>query len=301
MLSVTFVGTGGPEVTVDREGIATLVSTANGNYLFDAGRTVMQNLYEAGVDPRDVDTIILTHLHNDHIEGLPNLWMTGWFLLGREQPLKIVGPVGTKAMIEGMYAMYQFDVKHRANAFNDPAHLLIDVTELDAEGVFIDNGPLKFTAFLVEHGDGDPAFGYLIEDGSQSVLLSGDTRLCDNLIKHGQGVDILVSNILAMPDELAKKPEMQGVVAKLMTIPEAVELFNATQPRLAVYSHFVTKDIPHHSLDTFIESTTRSLGYTGALFLGKDGWSVGLPELEISPPPPAEQLPNLDRKVSYED
>ena len=78
-LRVTFIGTGGPEVSTERSGIATLVTAGDENVLFDAGRNLMQNLYEAGVDPRNVTTVVLTHLHNDHLEGLATLWMTGCF------------------------------------------------------------------------------------------------------------------------------------------------------------------------------------------------------------------------------
>jgi len=301
ILSVNFVGTGGPEITLGREGIATVVRTSEKIYLFDVGRNAMQNIFEAGIDPREIDVIFLTHLHNDHIEGLPTLWMTGWFLLGRERPLEVYGPPGTQAMIDGMYAMYQFDVEHRANAFNDPTHLKVQVTEWSEDEVRSDYGAVQVTAFRVEHEDGDPAYGYLIADPTRSVLLSGDTRLCPSLIKYGKGVDVIVSNILAMPEALAQKPEMQGVVAKLMTIPEAVELFQATQPRLAVYTHFVVNDIPQGTADHYITETTRELGYLNELFLAKDGWSVAFPDLHSISPPPAAPLKDLNSKKSYQN
>ena len=300
-MRITFVGTGGPEVSLEREGIATLVTVEDQLILFDAGRNLMQNLFESGVDPRDLDRIILTHLHNDHIEGLPNLWMTGWFLLGRAEPLEVWGPPGTLEMVEGMYEMYQFDVQNRANAYNDPEHLRIKVTEIQGDGPLIVDGELVITAFGVEHDDGNPAFGYRVDTNQHSILLTGDTRLCPPLLKYGKDLDVIITNILAMPDELARKPEMQGVTAKLMTIPEAVELFRANQPRIGVYTHFVTKELPGDDVDSYIEKATRENGYSGALFLAKDGWSLQLPSLEILPPPSPELLPELDRKRSYEE
>lgn len=198
-LRVTFIGTGGPEVSAERSGIATLVTAGDENVLFDAGRNLMQNLYEAGVDPRDVTKIALTHLRNDHIEGLATLWMTGWFLLGRTEPLQVWGPPGTKDMIEGMYSMYQFDIEHRANSFNDRDHLKIQVTEFENDGPIVDLQGLKITAFAVEHDDGNPAFGCRADYAGHSILLTGDTRLCSNLITYGENVDVMVTNILAMP------------------------------------------------------------------------------------------------------
>jgi len=297
---IIFVGTGGPEITVEREGIATLLEIGNRTLLVDAGRNAMQNLYEAGVDPRDVTEILFTHLHNDHVEGLPTLWMTGWFLLGRTETLTVWGPPGTRAMIDGMWQMYRFDMEKRSNEFNDKALLRIDVHEIEAPKVAIDEDGLTVRAIPAEHDDGNPAFGYVIENAGRRVVLTGDTRLYDELPKIARDADVLVSNVLSIPDALAAKPEMQGVVAKLMTIDEAVRLFNAAKPGLAVYSHFVGKELPDDG-DQFIEEATRRSGYGGPLFLARDGWSVDVTSLQVAQPPAPGSLPHLDRKASYRE
>lgn len=94
---------------------------------------------------------------------------------------------------------------------------------------------------------------------------------------------------------------MQGVVAKLMTVPEAVSLFEVTEPRMAVYTHFVTKGLEGLDGDAFIERLTRETGYSGELFPAKDGWSIDLPSLDVIPPPDLDSLPQLDRKKHYAD
>ncbi len=299
--ALTFIGTGGPELSVERSGIATLLTVDGQHLLIDAGRNVMQNLYEAGIDPREVTNIVLTHLHNDHIEGLPTLWMTGWFLLGRQHPLTVWGPVGTKAMVDGMRQMYQFDITHRSDAFNDGQLLDIEVIEiLPKQKLTMDNG-VSITAIEAQHNDGNPAFSFFIEASGRKILHTGDTRLFSDLINYGKKADVIVSNVLAMPYELAQKPEMKTVVSKLMTIDEAVTLFTKSAPTLAVYTHFVTKAIKGN-VDAFIENETRRQGYVGPLFLAKDGWKITLdPIVTTSPPPSAEQLPNMDRKKHYQD
>ena len=101
-IKVTLLGTGGPELTRDRMGAATLIEAGGKPLLFDAGRGVLQRLYECGVHINSVTRVILTHLHSDHIDGLPNLWITPWFLLGRSEPMKFWGPHGTRKMLVGM-------------------------------------------------------------------------------------------------------------------------------------------------------------------------------------------------------
>src|ERR1700760_3286611 len=85
---VNLLGTGGPELTPNRAGYATLIEAPGlkddeGLLLFDAGRGVLERLYQQRINPRRITRIYLTHLHSDHISGLADLWMTPWFLLGR--------------------------------------------------------------------------------------------------------------------------------------------------------------------------------------------------------------------------
>src|SRR5262249_4759121 len=82
VMKVTLLGTAGPEYFPDRLGISTLVEANGELLLFDVGRGANQRLYQSRVNPKDISRIFLTHLHNDHFEGLPDLWMTPWFLLG---------------------------------------------------------------------------------------------------------------------------------------------------------------------------------------------------------------------------
>ncbi len=80
-MRVVLLGTGGPELSVERrQGAATLVLVNGLTLLFDAGRGVLQRIYDSGEDINAVDTVFLTHLHSDHIVGLPELWITPWLM-----------------------------------------------------------------------------------------------------------------------------------------------------------------------------------------------------------------------------
>src|SRR6476659_7801228 len=110
-MKVTLVGTGGPEYFPDRLGISTLVEANGEMLLFDVGRGANQRLYQSRVNPKDISKIFLTHLHNDHFEGLTDLWLPPWFLLARDHGFESWGPEGTAEMVQGMRAMFRHDLK----------------------------------------------------------------------------------------------------------------------------------------------------------------------------------------------
>src|SRR5687767_4695892 len=94
---VTLLGTGGPEPAMDRFGPGTLGEAGAEKLLFDAGRGVSQRLWQVGVRPGEVNAVFLTHLHSDHVVGIPDLWLTGWLRArfgGRITPLEARGPKG---------------------------------------------------------------------------------------------------------------------------------------------------------------------------------------------------------------
>src|ERR1700730_10404137 len=147
-MKVTLLGTAGPEYFPDRLGISTFVEANGELLLFDVGRGTNQRLYQSRVNPKDIAKIFLTHLHNDHFEGLPDLWMTPWFLLGRDHGFELWGPEGTEQMVQGMRLMFGHDLEARVNRFNPLANLDLKTTIVKGGVIFERNG-VKVTAFAV--------------------------------------------------------------------------------------------------------------------------------------------------------
>ncbi|HVU48515.1 MAG TPA: MBL fold metallo-hydrolase [Terracidiphilus sp.] len=272
-MRVTLVGTGGPELTPERQGEATLIEADGQTLLFDAGRSVLDGLYESRIRPQTVTRIFLTHLHSDHIEGLPGLWMSAWFLLGRKEPLQVWGPAGTAAMIDGMRAMYAHDLATRPNAALSADGLRVTVHEI-RQGVVYDRDGVRVTAIPVEHADGDPAFGYRVETQQGTVLLTGDCTYGDALARQTGRVDVVISNVAAATPELTSTARVKPILAKLMSPEQAARLFEHTKPRLAVYSHIVKKGLPDASGDVQIVRRTRGAGYLGPLLVGTDHTTI---------------------------
>jgi ribonuclease Z len=295
---VHLIGTGGPELTPTREGMATLVEASGQTFLFDAGRGTLQNIYLSRIDPRRVTRIFLTHLHSDHIEGLPAVWMTPWFMFGRQQTLEIWGPQGTQQMVDGMRMMYGHDVEHRANPTFKRGYLDIAVHEI-APGVVYDDGGVKVTAFTVEHDDGNPAFGYRIDAVGRSILLSGDTTYSDNVVSYGMNDDLIVSNVVAFSDAMTKAGVLKPVLNKLTTPEQAAMIFSKTRPRLAAYSHIVKKELPGDVGDDVIVARTRAAGYAGPLVMGQDRMTIEVGDrVKAIAPLPVEGIVDFDKPDS---
>ncbi len=235
-IRVSLLGTGAPSPGMQRFGPSTLVEAGGHKLLFDAGRGALQRLAQLNIHWQDVDGVFLTHLHSDHVVGFPDLWLTGWLVRpGRQRPLQVWGPAGTRQMMAHLEQAYAFDIRVRqSDDHAAPAGVALRVADI-AEGVVFEQDGVKVTAFAVDHGPVKPAFGYRVDYAGRSVVLSGDTRLSPNLIRHAQGVDLLVHEVVA--PRIFHGPA--SVIAHHTTPAQAGEVFAKTRPRLAVYSHIV--------------------------------------------------------------
>ncbi|MEO6868626.1 MAG: MBL fold metallo-hydrolase, partial [Ginsengibacter sp.] len=116
-------------------------------------------------------------------------------------------------------------------------------------------------------------FGYRIEYGGHSVVLSGDTRYSENLIKFAKGTDLLVHEVAIASDTLKKTDPKFNILMHHTTPEQAGKVFNSVKPKLGVYSHIVT--INHYPLGEIIPRTKEN--YVGPVVLGEDlmSFSVG--------------------------
>jgi ribonuclease Z len=164
---VTLLGTGTPDLSVERFGPSILVEAGNQKLVFDVGRGATIRLDQAGVRLSDVTAVFLTHLHSDHVNGLSDLWLTGWLPVGgpgRKTPFRIFGPVGTREMMSYLEKAHQADIRIRMADEHFPASgIAIDATDV-SEGVVFDREGVRVTAFDVDHGDLiKPALGYRVD------------------------------------------------------------------------------------------------------------------------------------------
>ena len=98
MFEVIPLGVGSALPTQTRHLSATLVRREGRSVLFDCGEGTQLQLVRGGLTRGSLDAICITHLHGDHLYGLPGLVMT-LSMLERTDPLTIVGPEGIQAMM----------------------------------------------------------------------------------------------------------------------------------------------------------------------------------------------------------
>ncbi len=264
---VTLLGTGNPRPLMERFGPSTLVDVGTTRLLFDCGRGATQRLFQLGVPLADANLLFLTHLHSDHVVGLPDLWLTGW-IFGREAPLLILGPEGTKEMAADMERAFQFDVAVRRDKDERlPAAGAVLQADDVVPGVVFEGTDVRVTAFEVDHGPVRPALGYRIDAGGRSVVLSGDTRLSEEVIRQSEGVDLLVHEVAALGEGAVRDRDLiDRVLAHHISPEEAGEVFMRAAPQLAVYSHLVLLG----GIDTEELVRRTRTTYSGPLEVGED-------------------------------
>ncbi len=280
---VTLLGTGAPPPRLDRFGPSTLVEVGAQIFIFDAGRGAMQRLHQLGIPFSAITGMFLTHHHSDHLVGFPDLWLTGWIGCPwgqRSEPLPVWGPVGTVQMMEHLPLVFHVDIRVRSRSY-PPDGVKLVAHEI-TEGVVFDRDGVKVSTFEVDHGGEElPAFGYRIDYRGRSAVLSGDTTFNENLIRHAQGVDLLVHEVTAVAGSAAEDPRQLKRIGANHTTPEqAGEVFARTKLRLAVYNHLLL--FGSATAEDLIPATRPK--YDGPLMVGEDLLQVDIgPEIETQP------------------
>jgi len=240
---VTLLGTApGPPVRVGRVGISTLVEAAGEHFLFDAGYASLARLVESGLPMDAVSKLFLTHLHSDHVIDLPALMLLPWSAPSeRDVPLEVWGPQGTRDMVRHLQQAFVYDICVRRDVDERASAKGIEVIGRDVrEGTVYDQRGVKITAFLVDHGPVQPAFGYRVDHTGHSVAISGDTRASDNPVNLSRGVDVLIHEAI---DEVSLKKFassqrlFDAIIGHHTTPEQAADIFRRVAPRLAVFSH----------------------------------------------------------------
>ena len=243
------LGSGTPNPNPERMGSAYLVLANDTPYLFDFGSGVVRRVAALSsewggnfskLDVTQLEYAFLSHIHSDHTLGLADLIITPW-IMGRDKPLKIFGPEAAKDMADHIIKAYQPDIDYRiygTQPQNDKGYKAI-FTPIE-EGVIYEDKNIMVTAFLNDHGDLAESYGFLIQTGDKTILISGDTGPSANLLRFGNEVDILVHEVYSQAGFEKKEPDWKIYHKAHHTSPsELAKIAKKLNPKTLVLSHIL--------------------------------------------------------------
>ena len=293
-LHLGLCGTGSPMPNVNRAGPCNLVVAGDKIFVIDIGEGGARNLTLMGLDATEIDGLLLTHFHSDHVDGLGPLMLIHWVREGNTKPLKVHGPTGVQAVIDGFNAAYATDDTYRT------AHHGEDVAPPSGGGavaqpfemtsdqeIVYQEGNLTITAFNVVHAPVFPAVGYRFDYKGRSLCISGDTAQSANLENACQGVDILVHDALqpAMVKEMERAAAKRGntIAAKIFgdildyhASPEqAAESAHTAGVGMLVLSHLVPPLPTDYLYTAFLGDAPGRCD--GPIVVGEDGMLFSMP------------------------
>lgn len=152
--------------------------------LLDCGASSLVAMKRASVEPAEIETVALTHLHGDHFGGVPFLILDAQFRR-RERPLLVAGPPGTEERLGAAMEVLFPDSSRAERSFD------VSVVELEPSTP-LDVGPATVTAFPVEHASGAPAYALRVALEGRQIVYSGDTQWTETLRDAARGADLFV-------------------------------------------------------------------------------------------------------------
>ncbi len=268
MIEIILTGTGSPMVDPNRAGPSTLVKAGETIFLADCGRGVLMRAAAVGVGAANLTAVLLTHLHSDHITDLSDVITTRWITSLVPAPLPIIGPPGTRAVVEATLAALAPDISYRIGHHADiTAPPEVTVTEYTAGQVFHDGG-VRIIAAATDHRPVEPTIAFRIEFDGTSVVLAGDSVPCATLDALASGADALVHT--AIRKDLVEQVPVQRLT-DILDYHSSVEQAAATAARAGVQTLVLTHYVP--ALTAGTEDQWRALAageFSGRVELGDD-------------------------------
>lgn len=286
-LSVMVLGSGGPVATAAGRASASYLIFTDGKprILMDVGGGAFKSLAESGVNVKDLDLVLLSHLHIDHTGDLSSVIKTIYFhtvgageTRGADEPINIWGPASgvggfpnTTAYVDGHYALPNGTERYlngftgviNAGQFKYIAHADLNSDWESGESeVVLEQGDLKVTAMPVKHAT-VPAVAYRVDYKGKSIVYSGDTNSeSGNMAMLAKDADLLIYDTAIM--DTHPNPAM----LQLHTTPSRMGAVAAeAMVKTLVLSH-ITPNTENNLKE--VKQLVRAQGYTGKIREAKD-------------------------------
>lgn len=267
-LRVIFLGTAGSIPTPKRGLPAIVIRRKDELLIFDCGEGIQRQMIQAGVGFHRKTKVFITHLHGDHVLGLPGLLQT-MSLLDRERKLEIYGPSGIEAFVNAIQQTVQFNLTFPLEILDvKDASIVCEEKEYEVRAVWADHVVPSLAYALIEKprpgrfnlekakalGIPEGPLWSKLQHGSavklpngrvvkseevvgpprpgRKVVYSGDTRPTENVAELARNADLLIHDG-TLDDELADKAYEDGH----STVSQAAEIANKAKVEWLILTH----------------------------------------------------------------
>lgn len=301
-LRVVFLGTAGSIPTPKRSLPAIAIQRQDELLIFDCGEGIQRQMIQAGVGFHRKTKAFITHLHGDHVLGLPGLLQT-MSLLDRERKLEVYGPPGIEAFLNAIQQTVQFHLTFPLEVFEiRNSNIVSEEKEYEVHAVWADHvvpslayafiekpRPGKFDLEKVKAlGIPEGPFWSKLQHGSsvklpsglvvkskevvgplrpgRKVAYSGDTRPIQSVAELARNADLLIHDG-TFDDELADKASEDGH----STAAQAAEIAYKSKVRRLILTHISAR---YKNADVLLEQARKVFPKTD---VAEDFMKVGLP------------------------
>ncbi len=182
----------------DRSPASYILETEHHNILVDTGTGIVDNIVSSDIAVSDIDVVINTHRHPDHVSDLipiiQNKVVESLYYSDNEKDIAIYGPDGHEEYVENRV---RAEMDDSLEDLNENFPFDIEVTDIE-KGFELES--LDVEVREVEHGsDNFPCLAVKIGSENKSVVFTGDTDYFEELADFSEGSDLLITDC-SMPD-----------------------------------------------------------------------------------------------------
>jgi ribonuclease BN (tRNA processing enzyme) len=266
---------GGPRPRKERSAPAQAIVSGGRIYVVDCGYGVARQMVLAGLQLNQLCNVFITHHHSDHDIDLGPLLQLAW-LSGLTRPVDCWGPPPMRRMIDDYFKYEGYDIRIRqSDEHRPPFRPLVRPHDLKGAGFVTDDGQVRVTSAKVIHPPIDLALAYRFDAPDRSIVISGDTRPSQSLIRLAKGADVLVHEAM-MPDRvtdlvsnLPNRQELaRSVLSHHTSAEQAGQVAAAAGVKMLVLSHLVPAEDPSIPDEQWVAAARRH--FSGQIIVGHD-------------------------------
>jgi len=196
-VSIRFLGSGDAFSSGGRMQPCLLVRSTSAVLLLDCGPSCLVSMKKHGVDPNEVQAIVVSHLHGDHFGGVPFFMIDAQSVSRRKNPLKIVGPPGCKRQIsEAMEVLFP-------GSSGVERRFALEVLELaPGQALEFSEPKMRIEAKQALHDCGSIPLLLRLQVGGKAIAYTGDTEWTEEISSLSAGADILIAEAYSFDSDV---------------------------------------------------------------------------------------------------